>query len=204
MLSVPPPQRAHSDTRGGGAWQDILTRHGIQPSAVTGSTCCASPSRSFQPAQQQQQRLHIPLMLKVLSVQDQACDLKMESRSSCSEKKNERAKKSHKLDGVRVSFKKQSGWVPPQGGGWEEWWGGVGWGGERGALFKNYTLQSVARRWHQQKLCWGSGGVEAATHPLWNQNSLSSPCRLRTSTGRRRERQRRKQPARLQLSQTCF
>lgn len=57
-----------------------------------------------------------------------------------------------------------------------------------GLLFKNYTLQSAARRWHQQKRHWGSGGVEVATHPVQNQNSLGRPRRWGKTEGREEKR----------------
>lgn len=44
MLSVPPPQRAHSDKKR--AWQDILTRHGIQQYAAT--NCAEYPNHNLQ------------------------------------------------------------------------------------------------------------------------------------------------------------
>lgn len=52
------------------------------------------------------------------------------------------------------------------------------WGAETGALFKT----AHCNLWQDADISrsggWGSGGVEAATHPLLNQNSLGRACRL--------------------------
>lgn len=121
-----------------------------------------------------------------LSVQDWMCNMEIKSRGVYSEKTEFHVyQRRPNVEPVHGPFKEQSGWAPL-------------WGPETGAfVWKLHAPVSFsARRWHQQKLHWGSGGVESATHPAQNQNSLGRPRRpwRWKNMERRKKKKRRKQP----------